>query len=338
VIFVAWLIFVTAQGATTDARALLLSYARQPHELRLAGPFNEKAFLSAVEAEIKAGLPGPPEEARRAVAAFGLEVAAARMIAGDTASGRTVLEWACQKVRAHEPADAFDRQWHRAAAALAQAVIDPVFVERHVEHATLQLGADPELTLALAIAGEQYESPSFRRAAVAAATTHREGVEAAQQDAAAARRRDDTVRRLERAAASPATAGEAWLRLGHLRATEGRVADALAAFARVGPATRDPWVLYLAAIFEGQAFEATGRRDDATAAYRRALALGATGQSATVALATLLHATGQRDAAAAMIERWLSETDRIDDPWWSYWGGRSRLWDAYIADVRSEIR
>ena len=55
-------------------------------------------------------------------------------------------------------------------------------------------------------------------------------------------------------------------------------------------------------------------------------------------MATLLHATGQRDAAAAMIERWLSETDRIDDPWWSYWGGRSRLWDAYIADVRSEIR
>ena len=132
---------------------------------------------------------------------------------------------------------------------------------------------------------------------------------------------------------------EASLRLGVLRLRQGSAgaSAALKLFERVDEGTRDPFLLYLAQYFSGQALEQTKRPADAERAYRTALMIVPRAQSASVALSVVLARRGARTEAAAIIEDHLAVRPQPVDPWRTYAHGDDRFWPELIAHVRQEI-
>jgi hypothetical protein len=76
------------------------------------------------------------------------------------------------------------------------------------------------------------------------------------------------------------------------------------------------------------------RADEGLAAYRSALALLPTGQSARVALMNALYRRGDRAAAEALAEQVQTEPAVYIDPWWVYWQGQYRLYPQVMARLR----
>ena len=331
----------TANKAQTraDAGALLTRYLHGERALELPAPFNVKDFISSVTNVLGNGLPGPPEAARRATAAFMLEAAEARLDAGDLSSSNTLLEWACVRVRAHEPADDFDAAWHTAALSIAEAWLGPLALESHVRHARDRLPDDPFLALSWALAAEQRASPALLAQSMPAFVNPTAIDEnRARQAAIAARLMDEAADRLTKAAAHPRTAADAHLRLARLALTRGNPTSALDQLASVERDSREGWVIYLARVFRGQALDQLNRPDEAAAAFRDALKIGPGGQTATMWLSTLLYRRGERDQAESLVQRLLAETDPISDPWWTYWSGSARLWTTRLAAMRGLLQ
>ena len=100
-------------------------------------------------------------------------------------------------------------------------------------------------------------------------------------------------------------------------------------------AAQDLEIRYYAQVIHGQLLRASGRLDDAIAAYRAALITWPGAQSARVALMTLLLNQGRRDEAAALADA--VQTAPIDqyDPWWAYWLGDYRMYAALIDKLRA---
>ena len=319
-----------------DGGALLLRYVQGERALALPVPFNVDAFLSSISDAVDKGLPGAPERARRATAAFLLEAAAVRLHAADIPGSRRLLEFACAKVRAHVPADAFDLAWHDAALSIADAFLDPVALEAHVQHTRAHVPDAAQPVLSWAVAGEQRASPAITPRRPTEPDAVIESTEA-RRSAEQARLLDDAVARLTAAAATPATAADARLRLAHIQLTRQQPREALTTLTAIETTTREGWLAYLARVFRGQALEALDRPDEALAAYRDALKVGPGGHSATMSLTSLLFRRGQRDEAAALAQLLLEETDPISDPWWTYWAGSARQWTPRLKVMRGLI-
>jgi Flp pilus assembly protein TadD len=84
----------------------------------------------------------------------------------------------------------------------------------------------------------------------------------------------------------------------------------------------------------GQLLRASGRFDEATAAYRAALAAWPGAQSAQVALMTLSLIRGNREEAGALAEAiQMAAVDQYD-PWWTYWLGDYRAYPAVLEKLR----
>lgn len=338
VFLLAWIAGGPALSAqkSADAGALLTRYVQGERTLTLPAPFNADAFLSSIGDAMAKGLPGAPERARRATAAFLLEAAAVRLDAADITGSRRLLEFACAKVRAHVPADDFDVAWHDAALSIADAFLDPVALETHLQHARAHVPNAAQPTLSWAVAGEQRASPAITPRRLAEPDAVVESTEA-RRSAEQARLLDDAVARLTAAAATPATAADARLRLAHIQLTRQQPRDALNTLAAIETASREGWLIYLARVFRGQALEALERPDDALTSYRDALKVGPGGHSATMSLSSLLFRRGQRDEAAALVQLLLEESDPISDPWWTYWAGSARQWTPRLKVLRGLI-
>jgi hypothetical protein len=83
--------------------------------------------------------------------------------------------------------------------------------------------------------------------------------------------------------------------------------------------TGDPLLQYYAELFLGREADAAGRRDEAIAAYERALVRYPRAQSPRLALSELATRRGDRSAAAATARMVMeSPPDQWADPWWSY--------------------
>ncbi len=322
-----------------DAGVLLTRYVQGERELTLPAAFEAKAFLAGITDTIDKGLPGPPERARRATAAFALEAAATRLDAGDIPGSRLLLEWACARVRAHQPADDFDIAWHSAALAVIEAYLDPAALEAHQQHSRAQLPNDPHQALAWAVAAEQRASPLLLPSPnITELNPVLVEENQARLDAAAARLRDDAVDRLAKAAAFPSVAADARLRTAHVQLLRDQPEETLAALTGFESATREGWLVYLARLFRGQALERVSRPDAAIASFRDALKIGPGGQTATMSLSTLLYRRGDRREAETLVSKLLAETDPISDPWWTYWAGSARLWAPRLAAMRELVQ
>ena len=305
-------------------------YTRQTLALYAAGSFDQAlprlrgvAILSDFQDQLDklssawlASRAVPPDVARHALAGAALEAAATHLDLNPSGAVR-LTEWACAKVRAHRPADDFDRRWQLAALAVLEGAMNPKALAAHLDHAAGTLPEDPRLALARGLVIEQR-----LRDARGPAAAH---------DAA------DAVAASTKARAVAGAAAEADMRIGRLDVELQHPDEALAALDAVEPQTHDPWLLFLARLFRGRALDALGRSDDAEAAVRGALALAPGAHSATIALVDVLFERGARDEAATLADQLMREPPAAD-PWTLYWPGDFRLLLSRLADMREAVK
>jgi predicted Zn-dependent protease len=127
------------------------------------------------------------------------------------------------------------------------------------------------------------------------------------------------------------------MRLGAMTLRSGNAEMGLTLLEKVESLTRDPWIIYLAHYFAGQASERLDRSPAAVTHYRRALAAMPRAQAASVALASLLFRTGERAEASSVIQAMLADGSVAVDPWRGYADADDRFWPQLIAALRREI-
>jgi len=268
------------------------------------------------------GGPAVAEAHRRAIVAFALEAAFARLDQG--AQAGKLAEWSCRQLRRHTPPDDFDHRAHLAIFAVLAGAVDPDALEAHVAHVKFQFPGEPRLALERAIAEELRGAPFYRPGKQLAADI--------------IKHREEAARRYADAAKTEATRGEALLRLAHVNNDLGRPEDALKALDQGDAALKDPSLVYLAKLFRGIAFERLGRLDEAREAYGQALAIRPQAQSASLSLAELTFRQGDRPAADHMVQMLIERESQPDDPWWEYWPGDYRLGLDLIRAVREAVK
>jgi predicted Zn-dependent protease len=84
--------------------------------------------------------------------------------------------------------------------------------------------------------------------------------------------------------------------------------------------------------------DASGRRQDAAAAYRQALAVQPLVQSGTMALAATLFLDGKPGEAHDILNAAFAARPRLPDPWRLYGYGDYRFWPELIGQLRSRLR
>lgn len=253
---------------------------------------------------------------RRAVAASVALFAANRIGARDWRAGVALLERGCTLIRQNDIPTESERHFHHAANALLQADRDSSPADFHASHAHRRFPNDPRIVLARAIALEMRTWPD------------------ADSRTPADRDRDLMMRlldRLDAAAAYAETRAEALLRLAVLASRNRYDAQAVAHLRKVD--TTDPFLIYLAGLFEGRSEERRERYAEAEAAYRRALAATSGAQSAGMALSALLVRQGRVEEARLLMKEITTTSPQAVDPWSGYVQGDLRYWDRIVRDL-----
>lgn len=276
----------------------------------------------------KGGNPWPASPRREAV--FALELAEPAVFSAnprDREAGDALLIRFSRLVRQPLAPDLFERYWYFAALTLLEGTVRPEVIEAFADRALARFPAEGRFMLSRAIAAEQRLAARLRR------STGSDGVSSLETEF------QDVRSRYLAAMALPAAAAEARVRLAWLEHGRGEHAEALAHLeAASSEAVEDPALRYLRHLVLGHVLNALDRRDAALAAFRDALAIIPTAQSARVALMNtrlLLGDTGRAEALAEAIQR---ETDATVDPWWLYRQGQYRLQQAAMAQLREMIQ
>jgi len=307
--------------------------------LRQPGPNAPLARIVApLDAEAMKSRPAIDNDRRRLLATFALELAAPGSLRQSSAAARLV-EWACDLVRAHAPADDFDRAWQLAALSVLEGGIDARALDAHVTHAQPLLPDEPRLTLARAIVEEQSTAPAETLAGQASMVDALRASYLLKRTAVDQTRASErAIALFQRASAGDAIAAEASLRLGHVQLGMNRYDDALASLAGITSRTRDLALIYLAHLFQGLAYDGLGRSAEARASYASALEVSPGAHSATMRQATLAFRDGRRDDANALLAALLADDDPTRDPWWAYYAADWRFWYPRIDAVRGMLR
>jgi tetratricopeptide (TPR) repeat protein len=311
------LVAAYGQGAFEPAAGFI---ARHPDPGRLIDEFD------------RGGNPWPASPRREAV--FALELAEAAIYSprpDDRERAVRVLErfgWLIQP--AFEPGE-FERAWLAAELAMLQGSIQPRLALSFVDRALERFPDDGRFHLARAVVNDQLRHTAPPRPAFGAP---RPAAGPAPPSI------EMVIEHYERAAAFPAVRGEARVRLGWLRARLGRHEEALGDFnaAAAGIDRSDRQLLYLNELLRGQALATLGRHADAASAFRRALAIGSSAQSARVGLMNALLATGDRAEAEQLAEAIQSAPREAFDPWWLIAQGGYRQYPQLLTDLRRMIR
>jgi tetratricopeptide (TPR) repeat protein len=245
-----------------------------------------------------------------------------------------LIEWGCELLRQQPEPTAAERLWHLAAMAVAQRVSDYEFLigspwdERgnpedefeHLKHSIARFPEEPRFGLGQAIAVEWRTWPT-----------------SAHRSRSSARNLPDAVSAFREAMKNDVIAPEAMVRLGVVELRRRRPDDAIRLFERVVAATRDPYLVYLAHYFRGQAHERENEPERARDAYRAALATIPRAQSATMALAAMLARADRPLEAAELVEASLQAPIAMD-PWREYAAADDRFWPYLIGRLRAEVQ
>nr|ADC36009.1 hypothetical protein [uncultured bacterium 259] len=270
---------------------------------------------------IKRAPAGEQERRRLVVAAVSLE-GANRGGLDNWPAARAVIEWACQLVRQNRRALPAERTWHWGAISIFEGAADASPAQVHVSHALSRFPNDPRFLLARGIATELRTWPDPR-----------DGKTPRERDASTV---GLTVLRLDEARRFDEVRAEASLHLGYLALRNRDASESLPYFRESAKPGVDPFIRYLAQLFQGRALEALHKPADAIAAYHGAIA-AEPGQTAQLALAAALARTGQQDAAADAAAASMRGVTVID-PWIIYGRGDARFWPEISARLRQEIR
>ncbi len=251
------------------------------------------------------------------------------------ASSPQIFEWGCALARASTWTAPTERLWHLAALAVAERSEDYEFLVgspfeargnaadefEHLTHASAKLPKEPRLALAQAVALEWRTFP-----------------EQVKGQGARPRGLNEAQKIFENLVPDEAVGAEAAVRLGALRMRTGAIDAGLKLFDTVEAKTRDPYLIYLARYFRGQALERKQQAREAEAAYRGALATIPRAQSASIALAALLAKRGARSEAEGLVTANLSAQPQPIDPWRAYAHADDRFWPELIGLLREQIR
>ena len=248
-----------------------------------------------------------------------------------------LLEWGCALLRREPTPSASERLWQLAAVASADRVGDFEFLIgspfevrgnpkdefEHLNHVIKRFPTENRFALAQAVALEWLTWPprwqaQFRRA--------RPNIVF----------QSPAINAFDHMSKDEAIGAEASLRLGSLRLRMKRYDDALALFAHVETITRDPYLVYLAHYFRGQAFEAKHELVDAEREYRASIATVPRAESATLALAAILFTSDRRADATALVEASMAP-DAPPDPWRGYGSADERFWPELQQRLHAEI-
>lgn len=150
---------------------------------------------------------------------------------------------------------------------------------------------------------------------------------------------DEVIQQYERAATFADVRGEARVRLAWLRARLGRHEEALADLSAASDDVDrgDAQLVYLKDLLEGQTLATLGRHAAAAVAFRRALTLGPSAQSARVGLMNALVATGDLAAAETLADAIQSTPRESFDPWWIVAQGEYRHYPDRLNALRRMI-
>ena len=265
-------------------------------------------------------LPGQP----RREAIFVLEVAMAALKREDAATRAEVdklLAHYDTLVRQPLGADAFECTWHWAVVAGLEGVIRPAGVMPLLTRAQQRCPDDHRLVLAAAMLADQKWPLGTVRSPVPPSSGFAAHIA-------------DVTSRYETAMKFPETAAEARVRAAWFFYRVGKFDDARRLLDGVEDLSPDRQILYMALLVRGHVLRAQGQFDAAAGALRAALATWPTGQSARVALMTLLLHQGDRQQSASLAEAVQSAPDGPVDPWWLYWEGDDRVYPAIVAKLR----
>ena len=300
---------------------------------------------------VEAGGPADIDRRRLAAATFALEAgrAAARVtdwkwvqnVRGQNSppdaiwwkAPPLIIEWGCELLRQSPAPTPAERLWHLATVAAVQRIGDHEFLvgspnERrgnpedeieHLAHAIARYPDEPRFALAQAIAIERNT------------WTIRD-----ERTQTSSRFLPQAANAFRQVMANDAIAGEAMARLGAVLVRQRRPDEALEWFEKAERASRDPFVVYLARFFKGQAFDRQRDLARAEEAYRAALAAIPRAQSATMALAAVLVRTNRPLEAGELVEASLAEPIAVD-PWKEYMAADARFWPLLIGRLREEI-
>ena len=272
--------------------------------------------------------------------------------------GRTYID----KTSGGDPASpetaAFVQSWHEAAAGLLQLASDPWQVEAYLSDVAGKSTSDPSnrltgrLLLARAIAQErrcwdarpalEQASPEVESLAKAAGMVVPDDRDGLAKAGRAAKVRShltclgEALTRLE-VAGRDETRVEASVRAGWILFQSGRFQDALNRL-EVGAPTDDRDVAFWLALFRGRALDALGRTSDSAAAYRSALALVPTAQSAGIGLVLTLTRLGRPEEADTRARALRAAGAAGADPWSHYMSGDHRLVDGWLTHMRAGLR
>jgi tetratricopeptide (TPR) repeat protein len=285
---------------------------------------------------------------RRLVAAtFALEVAGARF-EEEWLKVRHLVEWGCRLVGKDPPREV-QRLWYLASVSLADGARDLLLLR----------GARPDPPLLNHLGHAHDRFPDELRFLFASAVSYESGVDEPKRDevweseaslktlapfeldARFKLSRRATVRRLidrfGEFRGDRSLGAEAHLRTGRLLYVLHEPAEAMLHFDEVLRRTDDPFLVHLARLFSGRAFEQLGDRDRASRAYRQSLEAVPGAQSASMLLAALVSADGRPGEAYAVMKTSFDVAPQPRDPWRLYGYGSYRFWPQYIAALRREI-
>lgn len=219
--------------------------------------------------------------------------------------------------------DVFERYWYFAVLTMLEGTIRPGATEVFVKRARDRFPDEPRFLLSEAIAADQRWTGRVTGGAAGPGDAHTE-----------------LVRRLYgEALAHRETAAEARVRLAWFLHRLGKDDEALPLLVDdVAAAANDTSIAYLRALFRGHVLTGLQRPAEAEAAFRAAISIHPSSQSARVALMNARLLSGARQEAEALAEEIQKEPRAALDPWWTYWQGQYRFAAQAMTRVREIAR
>lgn len=207
--------------------------------------------------------------------------------------------------------DVFERYWYFALLAMLEGTLRPSLAQRFADEALQRFPDEPRFVLSRAIISDQNIKAEMNG-----------DIEVVKKHYA------DAI-------ALPPTATEARIRLAFFLEQVKQHQEALTHLTAAGAEPiAEPSLRYIRQLVLGHVLWSLNRRDESIAAFRAALAIMPSAQSARVALMNALLLQGDRPGAEGLAAQVQAETTADTDPWWSYWQGQYRLYPYVMARLR----